>query len=502
MKDKIAQCQWHIYTKNQNLSLVTSKFYPLKITFYFCRFIFFSLFLFFSRFSLEGIEQEGCLVLNLTKAISTALTNNRQLLGSIDSLTKSHYGVTLANSVFDIQFTPNTRAGYVGGGRAGTGMSIGGGLDASKKFPIGTLLTLGPSVLKTKEHYHTEVRAMISQPLLRGLGKFYQLSPILSAQFSLRSAYRNLYSAQVQLIVRTIQSLYEIVKAEKSVELNEESFQRVKKFYYAANLKEKIGLADSLDVYRAELEMRHAEDALTSSKERLQDAEDTVRELLALPLNQCIKVEVPLVYTPSSILVEKAIELTLEHRIEMDQSRDQWKENKRLAKVAEKNLYPELNLVFNYSNCGRDEFFTRSCTRRRESTWGVGFTTSTDFDPVAERLNYEQALLTAEAALRGIDQTEASLILDVKKAVRQLNRSYQRILLQEEQIKTATSELYLTQIKFDRGIVTDNFNIIQSEKSLRAAQQIYWAALIEHIVGEYQLLAAMGLLIDKPTIRS
>ena len=36
------------------------------------------------------------------------------------------------------------------------------------------------------------------------------------------------------------------------------------------------------------------------------------------------------------------------------------KKVQRLAKIAKKNMYPELNLVFEYANVGRDEIFTRS----------------------------------------------------------------------------------------------------------------------------------------------
>ena len=444
-------------------------------------------------------EEALYLELKLTNAISRALNFNRQLLGTVENLTHSQYGVALAESEFSVQITPNSRAGYVGGGKAGRGWSAGGGVDFNKKFATGTQIHIGPTLLKNPDHYHTEVRAMVSQPLLRGLGREYQLSNLLGAKFFLRTAYRSLYAAQVQLIIRTIQALYEVVKGEKSLLLNQESYERVRQFYQAAKLKEKMGLSDALDVYRAEIELRHAEDGLTGAQERLQEAEDLVRDLLALPLDRCIKVELPLICTPNTVNLEDAVQLALENRIEVDQAEDQRCENDRLARVAKKNLYPELNLVFNYSNAGRDEIFTRACTRHRESTWGIGFTTSSDFDPVAERIAYEQSMIGIEEAVRGIDQVKASLILDVKKTLRQLKRAYQRIHLQEDQIQTAQGELYLAKVKFDRGM-SDNFNVIQAEKSLRSAQQAYWSALIDHIVGEFQLLAAVGLLIDKPHI--
>ena len=161
--------------------------------------------------------------LDLTSAISQALNGNRQLLGTLDQLTYSHYGVELAESEFNVQIVPNGRAGYVGGGHAGTGWAIGGGVDVNKKFKTGTQISIGPTLLKTVDHYHTEVRAKVMQPLLRGLGREYQTAGILAAKFDRRTAYRNLYIAQVQLVVRTIQALYDVVKAEKVLLLNQES---------------------------------------------------------------------------------------------------------------------------------------------------------------------------------------------------------------------------------------------------------------------------------------
>jgi outer membrane protein len=464
-----------------------------------------NIFLFFLAI-LEGIKckaysqaTEECITLTLTEAVSCALNSNRQLLGIVESLTTAQYGIDLAESEFNIGITPNSQASYVGGDRGKPEWMVGGGVEISKKFTTGTLVSVAPSIIKTGKHYLTDIQAMVTQPLLRGLGREYQLANLRGAQFALRAAYRNLYIAQVQLIMRTIQTLYEIVKSEQSLLLNQESYQRIRQFYQAAKLKEKIGLSDALDVYRAEIELRHAEDALKGNRERLEEAKDTLRDLLALPLDTCINIEIPLLYTPHSIDLDKAVEMALNHRIEIDQAQDERRENERLSRLAKKNLYPELNLVFNYSNVGRARHFTTSCTQDRENIWGVGFTTSTDLNPLADQIAYEQSLIAIDAASRGIDQTEATIILEVKKAVRQLDRAFERIHLQEDQIKTAQGELLLAKIKFDHSLA-DNFNVIQAEKSLRAAQQTYWTALIDHIVGEFQLLVAMGLLIDKPHI--
>lgn len=447
----------------------------------------------------QSPNSENCLTFTLESAVSRALNSNRQLLSTVENMTQAQYGIDLAKSEFNISISPNSQAGYMGGDRGKPGWMVGGGIDVSKKLTTGTLISVAPSVIKRREHFLTDIQTTITQPLLRGLGKEYQLANLRGAEFALRTAYRNLYVAQVQLVMRTVQILYEIVKLERSSWLNQESYQRISQFYKAAKLKERIGLADALDVYRAQIELRHAEDALKNTQERLEETKDLLRDLLALPLDCCIDVKVPTLFTPHPVDLDKAVHIALQQRIEMEQSQDEWRENERLSRLAKKNLYPELNLVFNYSNVGRGRNLTRSFKENRENIWGVGLATSTDATLFSEQIAYEQSLLALVSASRGIDQTEATLILEVKKAVRQLDRAFERIHLQEEQVKSAQGELHLAKIKFDHGMA-DNFNVIQSEKTLMAAQQNYWSATIDHIVGEFQLLAAMGLLIDKPSI--
>jgi outer membrane protein len=448
----------------------------------------------------EEIDQSQKLTLTIESALSRALNYNRNLIGTSQNVVNTEFSIQLSKSVFDIKFSPNTRAGLTGGGDHGEGMAMGGGIDISKRFAEGTYVSFAPSVLKTKDHYFTDMRAKIVQPLLRGFGAEYQQSALRGAEFSNRSSRRALFTAQVQLAVKTITTLYDIVKAKKAVELNEESYKRIESYAQAAKLKERIGLSDALDVYRAEIELRQALDTLTSSQDRLQDVADSLRDILALPLDMQFEVEVPLVYTPSDMEIDKAIELALANRVEIDQGIDQWRESYRLAKIAKKDLMPEINLVLDYTNSGRHEFFTRSCHYgKRESKWGVGFATSTDFDPLGDQFAYDQSLIAISDAARDLEQTRSNLTIEVKKVVRQLERSYKRILLQEEQIHTSQGELHLSKLKFDRGMA-NNFDVIQAEKNFRSAEQTYWNALIDHIIAEYQLLQAIGLLTDKPCV--
>lgn len=449
--------------------------------------------------AIQEEESQNCMVLNLDQAISRALNFNRQIIGQLDSTIKAEYGIILAQSEFDIKWVPNSKVGYSGGDRDGTGASFGYGLTFSKLFETGTELYLTPMVGKTGQRYYSQIEARISQPLFKGLGREYQLSRLKTAQFGLRSACRNIYLAQLQLVMRTINAMYDVIKAQKAMELNKISFERITKFYQVAKLKEKIGFADALDVYRAEVEWQQAQDALTSSQERLQDSYDTLKDLLALPLEICIQVDVPLVPTPNTMTLEEATQTAIDQRVEIELAEDQWRENYRLAYIAKDDLYPDLNLVVDFSNDGRDELFMRTWSNHRQSRWGIGLESRGEVNPIGDDITYKQKLLAVQASERSLDQKKAEIILEVKRALRNLQKAAIRIEAQHEQIHTAQGQLQLATIKFERGIA-NNFDVIQAEKTLRSAQHTYWSALIDHIIGEYQFLIALGILTDKPQI--
>lgn len=453
-------------------------------------------------FSVNICCSEECneLVLTLESALTIASNQNRQLMNAADNTQNALFHVSIMESEFDLQIRPKGDLGYVGGGKAGAGTAVGSGLDITKKNIYGTRFNINPAVQKAHNQYKTSLTALVSQPLLRGFGKEYTLSGVRGAEYAYRSSLRSFFSSQSSIFVRTLSALYDVLKSHKSVSLNLKSYQRVRKFFQAATLKAKLGLSDPLDVYRAEIEMRHAEDALKSAEERKESSEDALKDILALPAETQIVLDLPLLYSPKMINLDEAIAISYENRVELAQAMDQQQEALRLSYMAKDRLLPELNLVLNFANTGSNEVFTSTWDyNKRESTWGVGFTTSTDFNQTAVNAAYDQSLIAYEAAGRNVEQVMANLTFEVKRSVRNLERTKEKIDLQAKQIHSAQGELRLAQIKFDRGM-GNNFDLIQAEKSLRSAELTYWHALIDYIIGEYQLLGTLGMLVNTQCI--
>ncbi|WP_158308670.1 TolC family protein [Parachlamydia acanthamoebae] len=452
----------------------------------------------FHCFFMPLYGDEKC-ILNLTieNAINLAWERNQNVLDAYAKLESAELGVELHEKEFGLKVFRRGDIGYVGGGKTGSGATIGGGIDLVKKFPFGTEITISPSLMKAAHKYDSLFRACISQPLFRAFNYDYFLSPLHSSQFSVRTATRSLLLTQINIMIQIIQSLYEVVKQEKMLVLDTESYERLKKFTDATRVKESIGLSDALDVYRAEIELRHAQDQKEQSRERLQDAKDRVRELLFLDCDQEFEANVSLEYSPVDISIDEAIKTALNKRLELEQAHDYVCESKRMAKIAKINLTPDFNFLVDYSSSARDEILTRTYSGKRESKWGIGLTTSTaNFDNFHEKNAYEQSQMNVDNAKRNFFMVKNNLILEIKRMMRALDRTLDRIASQEKQIKNFQGEYHLAKAKFEHRMA-NNFDVIQAEKSTRMAQNGLISSIIEHIIEEYRLLAAMGVLIDR-----
>lgn len=446
-----------------------------------------------------GQSEPEVFVITLERGLQLALTAERRLSSVQSSIIQSEINLELVASEFDWSIFPKVDGGVLGGGSAGTGLTAGLGAEISKKFIHGTRFCFIPSVMKAAKDYQSNLKASITQPLLRGFGSAYTLAPLRAAQYSNRSAIRKLYQTQTNLIYQTVKALYEILKQETLFAIDQEAFERMKKFVVSTKIKERIGMSDALDVYRAEAELKHTEDSLNNSLERLQEAKDNLRDILGLPLDMPLAVDIPVEYFPMVVVEEEAIATALKNRIEIDQARDQVQENKRLERLAELNMRPELNLVLDYTSFSWDEAFTRSWSNKRESKWGIGFISTGDPRNLREEAAYQFSQFATEDAQRNLEQMRDNVILDVKRVLRDLKRANERIQLYEAQIENFRKGFSLARLKFEYG-QANNFDLLQAEKSLRLAQGSLINAIIDHRINEFRLIATLGMLLEKPLV--
>jgi len=444
-------------------------------------------------------DPEESFSLTLEEAINLTLQKNRSLLNSVDNITSSHYSLVSAESDYELKIEPAGSASIYGGsGEDGSDIEN-FAIGISQKFITGTRVEIIPSINRDyegDENYETGIGAYLTQPLLKGLSIEYNLSGIKSAEYGERTSMRSLYLSKVSMMIRTVQNVYNIIRLEEVLRLNTQASYRLQGYAEAARVKEKIGLASPIDVYRAELSLNQAIDRLNIARETYQDALDNLKLLMAMPMEIGLEVTAPMGYKLIELGSRKAIEIAFNNRLEINQAEDNVSESKRLSRVAKHNILPELNLELNYRRYGEDEDFDKSMNFDQER-WGVGFVASGDVWRTAEKAQYQQSLLSVREVQRSLAQTLDEIQREVQMELRNLQKYANSIEIQKKQIHDAEGKLELSKIKFSHSLA-DNFDLIESENELLEAQSRLLGAVTNYIVGTYRLKAILGTLLEKP----
>jgi outer membrane protein TolC len=167
---------------------------------------------------------------------------------------------------------------------------------------------------------------------------------------------------------------------------------------------------------------------------------------------------------------------------------------RRLSRLAKNNLFPQLDLVANYTRSVSDDQFSRSM-RLDEDSWSINLSSTTDWSRTAEKAAYQKTLLLVKTTKLNRSTTIDGIKRDVRQYFDALLKDEERAQIRNEQIDQARGKLALAEIKFSHGMA-NNFDVIEAETELQEAWANLLVAKIQYIVGMYRLRAAIGTLIE------
>jgi outer membrane protein len=435
---------------------------------------------------------ETAISLTLEEAINLALEANRNILVSASNLESQRLYLSSAEAEFELKIVPSLTAGA-----SDDYKSLGSEVSLDKKLKMGprASLTPGIGVSNADDKYLGKTAVSLEIPLLRDFGKDVTLEGIRSSEFSVRSTERSLYLTRVNTVLDTVLGVYDVIQQKELVRLHDAQVERFKGHAETAKIKEKVGLATPIDIYRAEIRLKDAENNLTQAREALGASEDSLKLVLAVPLEKPIAVSAPVEYEPVSMGLNDAIEIALKNRVELEEARDQIREAERRSRVYEHKLLPQLNVVMNYERYGATDDFSESMSLD-EDRWSINLVSTTDWARTAEKAAFKQSILDIRTTRLDMERRHDEITREVRRQLEALRRAEERIRIRKEQITQAEGKLALARIKFNYGMA-NNFDVIEAETELQQARVDLLSMDTEYIVGTYNLRAVLGTLIER-----
>jgi len=446
-------------------------------------------FLFFLPVSVCA-EKQQTISLTLDQAIGLALENNRSLLNSAASMESRELSLLLNESEFDLKIIPATTAGITDNEE-----SFGAGVSLEKKFRIGPRAVISSGISKLSGSYSGKAATALSIPLLRGFGKAVNEDAVRRSQFSLRTAARNLYLNRVGTVLETVSAFYDIVKQQELLRLFDTQVEKLSGHAQIARIKEKVGLASPIDIYRAEIRIKDVEDQRAVARENLRDSKDRLKFILSLPLDSSMEISPDITPARVHITQEKAFEIAMKNRIELEQSEDEMQEVQKQSDIARHNILPQLDLVVEYDRFAQADDIERSMGFD-EDRWSFRLVSATDWSRTSEKTNYRQSLINIRTSRLNQQTRQEEIRREVRHQMESLQKAEERMQIREDQIKQAEAKLALAKIKFDHSMA-DNFDVIEAETEFRQARVNLLSVETDYIVGTYRMRAVLGTLLQR-----
>jgi outer membrane protein TolC len=434
----------------------------------------------------------GVPTIALGQAVRLAIEQNFNLLNSGDSLAASRYQESATRAQFLPELTPVFQ-------RQGERSLY--GLDVAQRLPWtgGTLTATGrytsEPTADTPFPKTTDLRLLLTQPLLRGFGPNATYFDLRNATRARIGQERSLALARQRLAVEIAAAFYAVIAQRQLLEVARQSLERTEGLLESSKARLEVGLASKLDVYRAELQAAQARDSMVRSESGLETALERFRGLLALPPGDPIEPEaaaLPDVASDSLEPTEVLVSRALQTRLELSEARDQVGDAERAQSLARQNLLPQLDVNVSVSQLGFGGSFDDAWTagdRRVE----LFLSASYPLQQAAARASRAVAQLQVGARERGVQQLELQVEQEVRQARRDLEQIKKSVDLQRQAMDVAVQQRRLAVLRYQRGLGS-NFDVVDAESSLVTARSALVQLLTTYAVARLDLKRTTGTL--------
>jgi outer membrane protein len=421
-----------------------------------------------------------------TPAVSNVLT----LFEAIENAVKNNYSLKLAEERIQVaryQITENAAQGlpqlnittsYSRQDPLSAATPATGGVGSSPQFAA----LLGTSRVNT---FRNQVQ--LSQLLFAG---FRIIDGIRLANLNVDLAQESYRQSRQEVVNNVSSAYYNALKAAQLAQVNKSSLKQAELHVDQAKKLEKAGVGIRLDVVRAanqlvntQLQLSQALNSYEKSKKALNL---TMGRNIDEPFELNTEAKVPQMETDE----EKSLQDALAKRSEIKQLLLKKEMDEINTTITSRATWPTVsaNVAYNLTDTA---VVSGNANNNQNLNYGINMNWPL-FDGLLTQARVQKGQNSIIQDQINIDQTQQSVILEVKQSLLDIQEARERIILAKQSVSLAEESLRISKVRYDNGVGI-SLDVIDSQIALTQAQSTLINAEFDLNISRVKLYKAMGI---------
>lgn len=332
------------------------------------------------------------------------------------------------------------------------------------------------SAFSIPSFYQSSIGMQITQPLLRDFGVDVTRRGINIAKNNLGISRESFRSVLLETVNSVEFAYYDLVFAQRDLEVQRQSLDLAREQERITQIRIDVGADAPLDILEPQVSIAQREQDVLLAEAALSNAEDTLRRLLNLPLEEWdrpIVTDANLAYEQMSIDVPASVAKAFELRPELKQAMLQQENQKILQTFARNQVLPTLDLSASYRYSGLDEDYSDTLDQVTGTDfpgWQVQLQFGLPIANTQARADARRAQLEFEQSVTDESQSKQAIMVEVRQAIRNIETALKGIAATQAARDAAEKNLDAQRKRFDNGMST-NFDVLRVQNDLASARR-------------------------------
>jgi len=495
-------------------------------------------FIFLASLPLLGQKDENTLSLSLKECILKTAKNNFGLAVEVLTPEIADASVTLASEkfmpalsvIFNKQDTNSASYSFLDASETVSTLQNDHTFQISQLIPTGGNFSLSLYSYMTDTNrrattinprYGSTLRFSFTQPLLKDFGSKVTRREITVAQNNRDISEKN-FKRVLENTIYTVENAYwNLVYSIENLKVRRQSLKLAQELLEKNRAEIEAGTLPPIEILTAQSDVATREADILEAEAMVKNNEDLLKTIINLPAEVKSADAMRIIPTDSPSVIkqdlslEKALQLAMEKRPELQATRIDLKNKELNLSYARNQLLPSLSLQTSYWSPGisGDQILyeggnaltgkiigtvpgpssdaLKDAFNFKYKNWSVGVTLSYPLGSFLSRALYEQTKLSFDQTKLKLKDQEQQIFLEIRTAVRAVQTNYQRVEAYRVARELAQKKLEAEEEKFKVGLST-NYFILQYQRDLANAQIMELRAVVDYNISLANLSRVQG----------